>query len=68
MRKRNSTEVQSYGWGNFALLFWVNVFGFSERYMIEEGPLKTGDQGNNLMRSYVKKSTLFLVKIRVFHL
>ena len=33
MRKRNSTEVQSYGWGNFVLLFWVNVFGFSERYM-----------------------------------
>ena len=37
-------EVHSYGWGNFALLSWVNVFGFSERYIIEESPLKTGDQ------------------------
>ena len=50
------------------VLFWVNVFGFSERYMIEESPLKTGDKGNNFMRSYVKKTTLFLVKIKGFSL
>ena len=51
------------------LLFWTNVFGFSERYIIEESPLKLGDQGDNFIkRSYVERNALFLVKIKVFHL
>ena len=50
------------------LLFWVNVFGFSERYMVEESLEKWGDHGDNFMRYYVERNALFLVKVRVFHL
>ena len=56
----------SYGWGFFLLWFWVNVFYLSERYMIEEGPLKRGDQGDNLMRSYVERNALFWSKLWLF--